>query len=195
MESFEITNALRSRMGPREDLLWSGTPKTGVFLQAQDAVLIPFSLFWCGFAVFWEVMALRGTSAGPEPFGPVAIFPLFGLPFIVIGLYLVAGRFFFDAYRRARTIYGVSNERVIILRNLWSENMTSVPLDQLPQTTLTEYRDGTGSIQFGEALPAFYARRGGVWPGAATNSFERIPDAKTVDDLIRERARKLRVPS
>jgi len=70
---------------------------------------------WCGFAIFW---GRDGDSAfskqGRRRSGGVS-FPLFGLPFVAVGLYMVFGRFIGDARMRARTFYGVTNDRVIII--------------------------------------------------------------------------------
>lgn len=90
-----------------ERQLWAGAPRQGVVLRAADVFMIPFSLFWAGFAVFWEVMAFR--TGGPF------FFRLFGLPFVAVGLYITVGRFLIDARRRARTSYVVTSNRVVII--------------------------------------------------------------------------------
>jgi hypothetical protein len=71
---------LSAELGQGERLLWSGKPRGGMRLRAQDAFLIRFSLMWCGFAIFWEV----GVSMHSDPlFGPGLFLRLWGLPFVI----------------------------------------------------------------------------------------------------------------
>ena len=91
---------LESYLDPSERLLWSGQPKQGLRLQASDAMMIPFSLMWGGFAIVWEAMALGiFATHTPNPQHPheqifAWIFPLWGVPFVIVGLYMIFGRFF-----------------------------------------------------------------------------------------------------
>ena len=89
-----LQNELRQHLNQGESLLWTGTPKKGILFNSGDLFLIPFSIFWCGFAIFW----MYGASEGG------GIFALFGIPFVVIGLYLLFGRFFLEAAQRANTV-------------------------------------------------------------------------------------------
>jgi hypothetical protein len=82
-------------LAPGEDVLWTGTPKQGFMLHPFDALLIPFSLLWAGFAIFWETMAIKT--------GAPMFFWLWGVPFVLVGIYMTIGRFFYDRYVRART--------------------------------------------------------------------------------------------
>jgi len=63
---------------PGESIVWSGEPVRHRLFRGEDAFLIPFSLFWGGFAIFWEASALRaaGSDAG---------FAVSGLPFVAVG--------------------------------------------------------------------------------------------------------------
>ncbi|MGB8356495.1 MAG: PH domain-containing protein [Chthoniobacteraceae bacterium] len=181
---------LSAQLDPGERLLWSGQPRGGIRLRGQDAVMIPFSLMWGGFAIFWECMALKSVSKAHHP--AAGVFPLFGIPFVLIGLYIIFGRFFFDAYSRARTFYGVTNERVIIIRGgAFGQQTKSLQIRTLSDVSLTQRGDGSGTITFGPApiVNGFNTFGGsGGWPGSRRYSppaFELIERAKEVYDIVR----------
>lgn len=104
------TTDLTERLLAGERLVWSGRPAQGLLLTSRDALLIPFSLMWGGFAVFWETTVLT------QPQAP-GLFGLWGVPFVLIALYLVAGRFLLDAWIRAGMLYAVTNKRILISRS------------------------------------------------------------------------------
>lgn len=179
------TSTLTPILDSGERLLWSGQPRRGLRLSSQDIFLIPFSLLWGGFAIFWEVSAIAMTAkAGPVGY----VFPLFGLPFVFAGLYLIFGRFFVDAYLRERTFYGVTNERIIIVSGFFSRQIKSLQLRTLTDVSLTERGDRTGTITFGPTSPFNSFFGGSSWPGrsrVSSPSFDTIATAKDVYDVIR----------
>ncbi len=118
MESRTPEDVIGTHLEEGERLLWAGRPGQGVRLRGADAFLIPFSILWCGFAVFWEIMVLAEDTPGPAAVR--IIFPAFGALLVLVGLYFVFGRFLVDAWLRGRTTYGVTNERVIIVSGLFS---------------------------------------------------------------------------
>ena len=185
-----LESIVSQHLDPGEHLLWSGQPRSGVRLRLQDAYLIPFSLLWGGFAIFWEFMAVTQTSKAP---GPVAVvFPLFGLPFVFVGLYLIFGRFFADAYGRARTYYGVTSERIIIVSGIFSQQVKSLQLRTLTDVSLTQSGDGSGTITFGPTNMRNTLFPAGAWPGTgryASPCFDLIERAKEVYDVIRSAQR------
>ena len=137
------SDVVQSYLNDGENLLWTGQPPRGFRLRAKDAFLIPFSILWCGFAVSWELMTLgilfkfgsrNSGSASPFSF----IFPLFGIPFVLIGLYMLFGRFIVDAMKRKKTYYGITNERIIIIEGVSSQKVNSYMLNNLSSVTLTK---------------------------------------------------------
>jgi hypothetical protein len=176
--------AIREQLSSGEHILWSGAPLSGVRLRKADAFRIPFSLMWGGFAIFWEVTAI--TSGAP------VFFWLWGIPFVLIGLYLIVGRFFFEAYRRANTFYGVTNERVLIVTKGLGARVKSLNLRTLSDVTLSGSANERGSLTFGSSPWGTAAWLGGSgWPGVqAAPSFELIEHPRRVYDVVREAQRK-----
>lgn len=171
---------IRTELAAGEELLWAGRPPQGLRLQPGDWFLIPFSLMWGGFAIFWEVMAVVGQAPW--------FASLWGIPFVLIGLYLIAGRFWHDAAHRRRTAYGVTPERVVIISGLFSRRIKSIDLDTLSDVTLTERRGGAGTVSFGPSstLPGWYGGVGWPWTGSHfVPAFELPSDAREVYEMVR----------
>jgi len=148
--------------------------------------MIPFSLLWGGFAIFWEASVLRlsGPNAG--------FMSIWGIPFVLIGLYMIVGRFFVDARIRAKTFYGLTNRRTIIISGLLSRTINSLPLRTLSDISLQERSDRSGTIMLGRPQPYSWWASGMRWPGMnqySTPAFEMIPDAKAVHDQLLEAQR------
>jgi hypothetical protein len=173
-------------LGKGEQLLWAGRPRQGLVLRASDGLLIPFSLMWGGFAIFWEAMAINQ--------GAPIFFCLFGIPFVVVGMYLMIGRFWVDAYQRSRTVYGVTSERIVIISSPCGRRMRSLNIETVPDVTLTERSNGGGTITFA-ALPPFFGQYARSWPGHAGSiipTFELPDQAREVCEIIREVQRQAR---
>ena len=165
-----------------EKILWTGRPAQGLLLTGQDIFLIPFSLLWCGFAIFWEFTAVAGEKSAP-------FMKIWGAPFVLIGLYFVAGRFVADAWIRSSLRYAVTNKRALIQRSWPTAKLTSINLRQAPDLELSMRADGGGTIRFGQQ-PSFWVRRDGF--GSMTPSLDPTPqflaieNARRVYQLIQE---------
>jgi hypothetical protein len=177
VQGHEIEQLLTRELSGGERLLWSGRPRQGLMLRSSDTVVIPFSLMWGGFAIFWEATVIKQGGS---------IFMMFwGIPFVVVGLYMIAGRFFIDARVRRRTAYGVTNERVVIVSGLVKSSVKSLSLRSLADMSLEEREDGSGTITFGPAGTGSmsFAGRGNQQQSPA---FEGIANARSVHNTIRQ---------
>lgn len=183
----EASQKLQGELAPRERLLWSGKPVQGLLLRPSDGFLIPFSLFWCGFAIFWEYMAI--TSDGP------AFFPYFGIPFVAIGLYLVVGRFFYDNKQRRHCYYAVTDKRILILSEFPVRRLTALMLENLPSVSIHTRKDGSGTIELGPLPGGGQWLANSAWPGAGRVSppaLALIHNARAVHDVILRAIDKLK---
>lgn len=170
----------QGRLLSHERILWSGTPAQGLLFSSRDVFLIPFSLLWCGFAVFWTYMAAKQGSP--------LFFDAWGAMFVCIGLFFVFGRFVFDAWVRRRMYYAVTNRRILIMRQAPSANFTSIDLDRIPDVQLTGETATTGTLRFGAAASAypFSGSRMTGWLPALDPipQFLGIRDPRRVFDLV-----------
>ena len=178
--------AIQQELERGERVLWSGMPRQGICFRSSDLFLVPFSLLWGGFAFFWFYMAAFGSKAS-------TFATLWGIPFVLLGIYLIVGRFFLDSYLRSRTFYGVTNRRMLIVSGIWTRETKSIDLQRLSEVSLTERPDGSGNLYFGPVTPFYSAWYGDPWLGSSSRlppSFQLIHDARRVYDLIRSAQRE-----
>lgn len=177
MASSEIEHLLL----PHERVLWSGAPEQGIRFTSKDLFMIPFSILWGGFAIFWEVSVM--TDGAP------LFFRLWGIPFVVIGLYLMVGRFFLDAWARRNIVYAVTDRRVLINRKRPFPKLTAVAHDQIGPVNLVEEKEGKGTILFETPQYGYGERRSsGYWSPAFDTSPQLIgiDDARKVFAMVQE---------
>lgn len=175
-----ISNPLPSlRSGER--VLWHGQPNDGFSFRPVELFLIPFSVLWGGFAVFWNV-SVWSTDA------PL-FFKLFGLPFLIIGLYVIFGRFFVESWLRRRMRYAVTNQRIII-QSGGRSTVKSLDINRLSSLELHEKSDCSGTIRFDNSFNWMSAGGFGIWQPSLDSSlrFLDIENVGSVYELIQEQS-------
>lgn len=182
LADLEAQNRVAGELESSERLLWSGRPGSR-WLYPQDAVLIPFSVMWGGFAIFWEASVLFNRGARDS-----VIFPLWGVPFVLAGLYLMVGRFFARRWIRRRTLYAVTDQRVISIMPSWlrGERATSVWFGSYPPVEQRLARNGRGTLRIGSfPLTGHWIAADPSWPGArsATTNAVVLADIENASDV------------
>ncbi len=176
---------------PGEEILWQGQPTEGVDWRGLTA---PLSLFGMVFTLFslgwiWFAAALIGGSDAP---GILMVFPLFGLPFLAVGLYLAVGRLWVDALRRRGTWYTLTDRQAFMAEEaLGRKTLRSWPIAEMSEVELI---DGVpGDVLFGSETRARprrapapqRSRRRRVTGTASRIGFFRIAEARKVWRLLR----------
>lgn len=153
-----------------EHILWRGKPGEGNLVTAQDVFLIPFSIVWCGFAVFWTIIASRAGA-----------FALLGIPFVCVGVYLLFGRFIWTGYIRKRTLYVITDRKIVRKRGnkIDMQDLGKAPIH------VTVHKHGYGTIRIDGADP-YYGRRVYDTMGNPYGAFllENIPDVARVQQIL-----------
>lgn len=178
--NYNLNAELQEHIDANEKLIWIGEPKRGILFRSADIFLIPFSLVWCGFAIFWFYSALN--------MGAPFLFAMFGVPFVIIGLIFAFGRFIIDAKQRANTVYGLTEDRIIIKSGVFKKTIQSLNIRTLSNIEYTEKSDKSGTINFGPKNPMMMWGNGmNWWPGVkASPSFDLIQDVRQVYNKIIE---------
>jgi len=154
-----------------ERIIWSGRPRQGVIVHW-------WSLALCGVVIVVAIAVVFRVGSRLS----VAAFPL-----ALFGLWLIVAPFVMDATRRRYTFYALTNERVLIVSNLWYRVDRSRSLLALDKIELSQAASREGTILFGWS--ARMPIQPIVWPWQQARfmpSFEMIPDAAEVARLVRE---------
>jgi hypothetical protein len=133
---------LMAELRPGEMLTWVGQPRPGRFMR-KGFLLWFFFVPWTAFGVYW-----MGGASGfrmPEFKGGWDFFPLFGLPFILIGIGGLVSPFWL--LRKARSIiYALTNERAITIEGSRSITVISYRPADIIRIERIEHRDGSGDL-------------------------------------------------
>jgi|HubBroStandDraft_1064217.scaffolds.fasta_scaffold14900_6 hypothetical protein len=176
------TRALANAIAPGETIRWTCAAPGGIVIRTSDWLAIPFSLLWTAFAIVWESL----TFYGPAP----VFFRLWGIPFVLVGLYVTVGRFFVDAALRARTSYVLTDRAAYIVRTGPFGTVRRYSDSALDSIDYRPRADGVGSIRFVQASTAtlsrwyWYGGGWGLWSPSPLDGFYDVPDVRNVYAMI-----------
>src|ERR1700677_443790 len=152
-------------------------------LEAQNRISAELEsgerVLWGGFALFWEASVLSSSGAQSS-----LINALWGVPFVVVGLYLTVGRLFARRWIRERTLYALTDQRAIAIAPAWPRGLRtkSVWLGSHPAVEKRTGRGGQGTLLIGSLPRAnrwLTAEPG--WPGAGAAAANAVVFADIAD--------------
>lgn len=170
------TNELGSYLAPNERVLWHGQGKRRLNATSSGGAL--FIAMFVGLALILGL--ITQTTRVTFIFLPIVFLAVglgVGIPLLMMGRRTSNGRYF------------VTTASVVILYppTAWSgRRLTVLPLKNLQQITLSENRDGTGTLTFGQSLYSSYGRYSNSWMLDSTPAFSNIEQPQDVYQLIRK---------
>jgi hypothetical protein len=134
-----------------EPILWAGQPSPRLAFW-KSALIWLFAVPWTAFALAWEGIALAAFFASepgqkPEGVGAVLVwvFPVFGLPFVLIGLWMLA-RPFLEVRKARRTVHILTESRLVTAELGTSISLTSLPPSRVVEITRKAGPAGSGTL-------------------------------------------------
>ena len=172
----EIQAQVDAELASGERVLWQGQP-IGRFAPGGIALAL-FGIPWTAFALFW----IWGASHAVGAFGALGmLFPLFGLPFVLVGFGLISAPWWMRLLAR-RTAYVITNQRVLILSPGWrGRSVRSFAPERLTVIERRERSDGSGDLIFEKSS----------WRDSDGDrrtrevGFMSVPDVKLVERMVR----------
>lgn len=184
----ELDSAVRNELREGEELWYSGMPSPTRMGRKMWPIAL-FGLFFGGFAAFWITMAAAGAwfggvKATEETGSKVAagvfmLFPLFGLPFLLIGLAMISSPFWVGRKAR-RSACCVTNQRamqIVCGRSIKVQSWSAHDLDEISKEL---HPDGTGSLTFSSSL--VQGSKDGVREVAQV--FYGVPDPRACEEAL-----------
>lgn len=134
---FELEESIRKELKQGEMVSWKGQPLPWQ-LTLPSFLIYLFAIPWTAFSVFWIFGAM-------EQEGPGSWFPLFGLPFLLIGLAMLSAPFWTFMHAK-KTVYVITDRRAFTLVKFRGVKITNFHAENLVNWDKTVHQDGSGNL-------------------------------------------------
>jgi hypothetical protein len=173
---------VEAELEPGESLRWVEQPIPSRAARSVVPVML-FAIPWTAFSVFWIAMAARGAAHSA---GPFRLFPLFGTPFLLIGLGMLSSPFW-AARMAKRTVYAVTDRRALVIQGRIGrgESVRTFEPEKLGELRREQQADGSGNLVFGEDVGVGSNGRRYV----TSYGFMAVPNVREAEEQVRALAR------
>jgi len=182
----QLRSLVEAELQSGERITWMEQPIPGRMARMTLPIVL-FGIPWTGFALFWTGAAAWGTSKIQSGRGLFSGFPLFGLPFILIGFGMLSSPYW--ARRRARrSAYVLTDRRAILFTAGWRGSVTvrTFMPERLTDLRRKQHTDGSGDLVFAQDI-----RRDSDGDRHSTDvGFLAIREVKSVEELVRTLAQR-----
>ncbi len=168
-EITHIPEDVRHELRADETPKWIGYPIPKQYAIQEGLKECLIGIPFTAFAVFWTSQAAKSDSL---------LFQLWGYPFILVGLYLLAHPLL-EYWRALRTIYVVTNQRVLILNGVLRHSKKVFAPSNLGDFDVERKHDGSGNIILSEER-----KRGEHGWYTVKIGFKAIPNVREAEEHI-----------
>lgn len=164
-----------------EKILWSGKPNVNRLFSKKDAYSIFVGIAFIVSSLAWIVNGI-GYMSGLKVEKNIrpdqgSVFVLLGLLVTLLGIYQIIGKPIRRKRKKEKTLYAVTNKRLLILEVRSRERMISKYISQINKVDVITSKNEIGTIEFGENYP--------------DGEFSDINDVQSVYELINDLRSKI----
>ena len=174
----DLRGLVENELGQDEALTWIGQPMPR-FFGMRSLSLFLFGIPCTAFALFWIVGA-AGFEI-PDFDEGFDWFPLFGVPFVLIGFGMLSSPIW-SRLKARKTVYVVTDRRAIMFDGGFSTTIRSFGPDRLDDIRRRQRRDGSGDLIFEKEISYDSEQH----RHSTDIGFIGIADVKQVEDLVRD---------
>lgn len=180
-----LQNRLRAELKPGETVTWVGQPIPNRYMRDGFKLWV-FFIPWTAFTLFW-IAAAAGFKL-PRFDSGWSLFPLWGLPFLLIGLGGLSSPFWLR--HKARSIvYALTNQRAISIEGTRSIEVRSFLTIDLAAVARTQHQDGSGNLIL--SLESVTDNKGSS--RTTRHGFFAIENVRHVEGLVHQLVRQQRM--
>jgi hypothetical protein len=179
-----LQEALSRAVPADEPIRWTGRPGPRVG-DWRDWFFVIFGIEWTALTALFTAGAIaiviNGGMRGDNPLWSPVCFPLFGVPFVLFGIWMITAPA--RARRRLRdTVYAVTDRRAVVIEcGYWGTTVRSFGPEQLAGSSFIERPGSRGDLILSETA---HVDSDGV-RHVTQVGFLNISDARRVEELIR----------
>ena len=174
----QLREAVDREIESGEKVEWMDMPIPRFFTPAATAAFL-FAIPWTAFAIFW-ICGASGFKMPDFGKGAFSFFPLFGVPFVLMGLAMLSSPLW--AYKKSfKTVYVITNRRALTFDGGWSTTIRSYAPEKLHDIYRREKRDGSGDVII--ARDAWRDSEGDRQP--VELGFFRIRNPKEIEQMLK----------
>ncbi len=177
--SYDLQLQIKPYLDVSEDILWCDKPVKKFVFTANDIFTTLFGVVWLAFSLFWVISAFYATGRSDATM--LKIFPFFGMPFVLVGLYLLFFRHIFSAIKRKNMIYALTNKRALVVHTGKRQYVQEYRYEDISNIQIKCSDDDVGSIFFLTGAIS-YNRNGRSY--ASTSGIFGIKDTKKVYKIL-----------
>lgn len=173
-----LCSLVQDELEDGETVVWCGQPIVRQ-LAMRTSPIVVFAIPWTAFAIFG--MAGAADFKMPDFKQGADLFPLFGIPFLLIGFGMLSAPFWMGR-KAKKTVYVLTNRRAIIFDGGRSTRIRSFESDRLNRIERKQRSDGSGDVIFEKNLSSDSDGHHQI----AEIGFLAIPNVKEVEGMVRQ---------